>query len=201
MIFLFHLSFLGDEEQVEMPYTVGERNGTKQYICTWCQKPFTFKHNFAQHYRHVHLKMRPKLRACYLCPVKVPTYMRAKHLEEAHGVPMPQCNACGKKFAFPFQVTQHQKAYHMNERDYACTVCDMRFTVPSKLAHHALKHSSIRPYQCEYCDKAFRWKKNLKTHVMAHLNDKRHVCFVCSEAFVQSSSLKYHITKKHPELA
>lgn len=59
---------------------------------------------FAQHYKHVHLKLRPKLRACYLCEVKVPGHMRRRHMEEAHGVPRPQCNACGKKFAFPFQV-------------------------------------------------------------------------------------------------
>ncbi|XP_028163006.1 zinc finger protein 425-like isoform X7 [Ostrinia furnacalis] len=191
----------GCADQKLMPYILKENDGVKEFICSWCRKPFGKLGLFSQHYRDVHLKKRPKLYGCYLCPAKVRTYLRTKHLEEAHGIPRPQCLACGKKFAFPFQVIQHQKLDHMNEKLYSCTECDMQFKNQSYLKRHLPSHSSERPYQCQYCDKTFKWKKNLTSHHMMHLNDKRHFCYVCDAAFVQSSSLKYHLMKKHPDFA
>nr|XP_032526293.1 gastrula zinc finger protein XlCGF8.2DB-like [Danaus plexippus plexippus] len=174
-------------------------DGTKDFTCTICQHVFKKRQNFSQHYKHVHLKQRPKLRSCHMCDVKVPAYMRAFHMEE-HGLPAPSCGACGKKFSYPFQVLQHQKYYHMGERKFACEFCDLRFRSRYGLTKHTIKHTGERSFKCDFCDKGFKWKNNLRIHLMMHLNDKRHVCTVCEEAFVQTSSLKYHIVKRHPDL-
>ncbi|CAG5057435.1 unnamed protein product [Parnassius apollo] len=152
-----------------------------------------------QHYLHVHLKLRPKLRTCHVCGVKFAPHLRAEHFEKAHGVPAPSCGACGKKFAYPNLMLRHQKLYHMGEKKYSCNICDMAFKTRSDLTKHAVKHLDVRTFKCEFCDKSFKWKHSLNVHIRMHLNDKRHVCEVCQEAFVQQSSLKYHIVKKHPE--
>ncbi|KAG6460257.1 hypothetical protein O3G_MSEX011883 [Manduca sexta] len=153
-----------------------------------------------QHHRHVHLKLRPKLRSCCHCGVKVAGHLRAAHLEQAHGVPAPACGACGKKFNYPNQVLRHQKHFHMGEKSFKCQSCDMMFSSQANLTQHAIKHSTQREHKCEYCGKAFKWRKNLTTHIMMHLNNRRHVCSACDERFVQQTSLKYHITKRHPEM-
>lgn len=135
-----------------------------------------------------------------MCDVKVPAYLRAAHLEEAHGIPAPTCGACGKKFGYPNQVLRHQKNFHMGEKRFRCRHCDMMFSSQANLTQHEIKHSEERGHKCEYCGKAFKWRKNLRTHIMMHLDDRRHICSVCNEGFVQQTSLKYHITKRHPEM-
>ncbi|XP_038221015.1 zinc finger protein 32-like isoform X1 [Zerene cesonia] len=174
-----------------------EQDGTPLWQCVDCGRDFKKRDNFAQHYKFVHLKLRPKLRSCHLCNEKVPTQNRPFHMEAAHGLPAPSCGACGKKFAFPNQVLRHQKAYHMGEKQYKCAVCDMQFASNALLVTHSIKHTALRPHRCGYCEKTFRWKKNLKTHVHMHLDVRKHVCRVCDESFVQQSSLKYHMTKRH----
>ncbi|CAG4958918.1 unnamed protein product [Colias eurytheme] len=176
-----------------------EEDGIIVWQCVDCGRNFKKRDHFSQHYKFVHLKMRPKLRSCHLCNEKVPTQNRPFHMEIAHGLPAPSCGACGKKFAFPNQVLRHQKAYHMGEKRFTCTICDMKFASNSLLMTHTIKHTALRPYKCSYCEKSFRWKKNLKTHVHMHLDVRNHVCRICGESFVQQSSLKYHMTKRHLE--
>ncbi|CAH2251278.1 jg5975 [Pararge aegeria aegeria] len=172
-------------------------DGSSQFACKHCAGVFRTNNCFTQHYKQVHLKERPRLRACHLCDVKVPGYMRAFHMEQ-HGLPAPTCGSCGKKFAYPHQVLRHQKIYHMGEKNFPCNTCHLKFASNHALKYHERTHSSHKPFGCEYCKKCFRWKKSLKTHVMIHLGVKNHQCSICKAAFVQQSSLKYHITKKHP---
>ncbi|XP_039762464.1 zinc finger protein 701-like isoform X15 [Pararge aegeria] len=174
-------------------------DGMKTFTCNVCDKTFKKRQLFAQHFKQVHLKQRPKLRGCHLCDVKVPTHMRAFHMEE-HGLPAPFCAACGKKFAQKSQVLRHQKFYHMGESKYRCEPCDLSFIHNYALRRHMAKHKPDKPFKCNVCDKSFRWKKNLHTHVMIHGNVRPHVCKVCDEAFVQTSSLKYHMSKRHPNI-
>ncbi|XP_047518959.1 oocyte zinc finger protein XlCOF15-like [Pieris napi] len=175
-------------------------NGTTVWQCADCDRNFKRRDLLSQHYKHVHLKQRPKLRSCHLCPEKVPTQCRPFHMEKAHGLPLPTCGACGKKFAFPNQVLRHQKVYHMGEKQFTCAICEMKFVSNGLLLKHSIIHTGLRPYKCSYCDKSFRWKKNLKTHIYMHLDVRKHVCSICNESFVQQSSLKYHITKRHTEM-
>ncbi|XP_023939893.2 zinc finger protein 287 isoform X4 [Bicyclus anynana] len=178
--------------------TTKDDDGKTIYQCNVCSKQFKKRPNFSQHYRTVHLKQRLKLRSCHLCEVKVPSWMRAFHMEEKHGLPAPSCGACGKKFAFPWKVLRHQKFHHMGESDFCCNVCNMSFISRSKLEDHQKKHEPERPFECEVCHKRFRWPNNLKTHMNIHLNNKPHVCKICGGAFSQQSSLSYHIKRHHP---
>lgn len=195
--FIMYIFFPGSQE---MKFIKAIENGTTLWQCVDCERNFKKRDLFAQHYKFVHLKQRPKLRSCHLCSEKVPTQCRPFHMEQVHGIPLPTCGACGKKFAFPNQVLRHQRTYHMGEKQFTCAICDMKFITKTLLSNHSIIHTALRPYQCSYCDKSFRWKKNLKTHIFMHLDVRKHVCQICNESFVQQSSLKYHITKRHTEI-
>ncbi|XP_069363830.1 zinc finger protein weckle-like isoform X26 [Maniola hyperantus] len=186
------------EEKEEFTLTA-EADGTEKFTCKACGKSFNLKPLFIQHYRHVHLKLRPKLRGCHLCSDKVPSHLRTFHMEKCHGQPAPSCGACGKKFAYPARLLQHQKFYHMGESDYRCEPCNLKFKSRSKYKYHLVKHGDVKAYKCELCDKSFKWKSGLNCHMLIHKNIRRHVCHICQESFVQHTSLKYHLTKKHPE--
>ncbi|XP_047518313.1 zinc finger protein 652-like isoform X4 [Pieris napi] len=150
-----------------------EEDGSHTYTCKICSNTYKRKDSIKQHYRHVHLKQRPRLHGCYYCPEKVRAYLRAQHMEEVHGIPAPTCGACGKKFAFPFQVVKHQKTFHMGERNFVCPVCNMSFGTKPNLRQHVIKHTTERPFKCDFCDEAFKWKKHLRRHVAGHLHKKR----------------------------
>ncbi|XP_045530650.1 zinc finger protein 652-like isoform X6 [Pieris brassicae] len=150
-----------------------EEDGSQTYTCKICSNTYKRKDSIKQHYRHVHLKQRPRLHGCYYCPEKVRAYLRAQHMEEVHGIPAPTCGACGKKFAFPFQVVKHQKTFHMGERNFVCPVCNMSFGTKPNLRQHVIKHTTERPFKCDFCDEAFKWKKHLRRHMAGHLHKKR----------------------------
>ncbi|CAH0730181.1 unnamed protein product, partial [Brenthis ino] len=154
-------------------YTLKEDCDGTQYICKICSNSYKKRDFFKQHYRHVHLKQRPKLIGCYYCAEKVTAHMRASHLERVHGVPAPTCGACGKKFSYPFQVLRHQKTYHMGEKKYVCKICDKTFATSGNLAQHEVKHSSDRPFKCDFCEETFKWKKHLRRHVLIHMSRKQ----------------------------
>ncbi|XP_022125724.2 zinc finger protein 184 isoform X4 [Pieris rapae] len=164
-----------DTERKESEYcsTLLEEDGSQTYTCKICSNTYKRKDSIKQHYRHVHLKQRPRLHGCYYCTEKVRAYLRAQHMEEVHGIPAPTCGACGKKFAFPFQVVKHQKTFHMGERNFVCPVCNMRFGTKANLRQHVIKHTTERPFKCDFCDEAFKWKKHLRRHMAGHLYKKR----------------------------
>ncbi|XP_041968593.1 zinc finger protein 91-like isoform X5 [Aricia agestis] len=174
-------------------------DGATVFSCKICQRVFMQKKYVLQHYNDVHLKKRRHLRSCYLCDVCVPQHLRPQHMEEAHGVPMPKCNACGKKFPHPFKLLHHQRTFHMGELNYECEVCHKKFGSVAYLNKHSVIHRTERPFKCEFCDKTFKASKNLRIHMKIHLDDRRYACKSCGERFVQSSSLKYHMKKRHPE--
>ncbi|CAH2251283.1 jg5977 [Pararge aegeria aegeria] len=194
-----HSASYQDDVNEEYALTV-EADGTQTFTCRVCDKSFNQRKYVHQHHRQVHLKLRPKLRGCHLCDVKVPTHQRTYHMEEVHGLPAPSCGACGKRFAFPWLVLRHQKFHHMGESKYRCEPCNLTFIGRSKYMHHQTKHADVKAFKCAICDKEFKWRSGLKTHMLIHNNIRRHVCKICQDAFVQQSSLKYHVLKKHPEM-
>ncbi|XP_041989232.1 zinc finger protein OZF-like [Aricia agestis] len=190
---------LGEQED-DPRYTITtNEDGATVFSCKICQKVFKKKDFVKQHHKEVHLKKRRLLRTCYLCDVLVPGSKRPAHMEEAHGVPMPKCNACDRKFAYQFRLLRHQRTFHMGERNYECDVCHKKFGDNARLNKHLVLHRPERPFECNVCDKSFKTAKYLRTHMKIHLDDRRYVCKLCGERFVQTSSLKYHMKKRHPE--
>ncbi|XP_073963979.1 uncharacterized protein isoform X6 [Choristoneura fumiferana] len=173
------------------------RTADDRYDCNHCDKTFVSQPLVSQHYRFVHQKKRPRERKCPHCDARVPGYLRAYHLEEAHGIPAPKCGVCNKKFRYPCHVVQHQKKVHMGEKTVACEICSKSFFNNLSLRLHMVTHSTEKKFKCGQCEREFRWENNLKDHMKIHTGDKRYVCVVCEKAFVQKSTLKQHVMRNH----
>ncbi|XP_052757183.1 zinc finger protein 93-like isoform X4 [Galleria mellonella] len=186
----------------------GEKKGEKtgdyyvyiddRFTCKTCGRSFSSQPLVSQHYRFVHLKRRPRDRKCPYCDQRVPGYLRAYHLEEAHNIPAPKCGVCNKKFRYPHNVLQHQKKVHMGEKTVICQICDKGFFSTLSLRLHMTTHNDAKRFKCSVCGREFRWLNNLKDHLKIHTGDKRYVCKVCAKAFVQKSTLKQHGVRNHP---
>ncbi|XP_045781755.1 zinc finger protein 497-like isoform X16 [Maniola jurtina] len=173
--------------------------GTRIYICDVCKRVFRRRNCFTRHFKAVHLGKRPQSKRCRICKVQVSKYKRAYHMEESHGIPAPSCGACGRKFAFPGEVLEHQKFFHMGESDYRCEPCNLKFSSRRNYNRHLVKHTDVRKFKCQVCPKAFKYKGNFRTHMLIHNNIRPHVCKFCQAAFTQSSTLRGHQIAKHPE--
>ncbi|XP_073963980.1 uncharacterized protein isoform X7 [Choristoneura fumiferana] len=190
----------GETDSIEVCTITQDADGLETFTCHDCDRPFFTKDTFAQHYKHIHLKLRPSTYPCPICEEPVFPHKRSQHMESKHGRPAPTCNICGKKFPQPHFVLRHQRTVHMGEKNYRCDQCDKSFPEKRYLERHALAHMDIRNFACDLCGKRFKWKKNLYTHMDIHMNVRRHVCAVCGETFVQLSSLNYHMYSRHPEV-
>ncbi|XP_073964009.1 longitudinals lacking protein, isoforms N/O/W/X/Y-like [Choristoneura fumiferana] len=176
-----------------------EDDGSKTFSCNTCGNTFKQRQYFRLHYKHVHLKQRPKTRPCTICGAQLTPHKHARHLEQVHGKPAPSCGACGRKFSFPFEVIRHQKTFHMGEKHFQCDKCSMTFSHKKNLNLHIMKHQDVKNFKCKLCGKAFKWRNNLTEHEKTHVKIKKHVCGVCEAAFVKHRSLQHHVKLRHPE--
>ncbi|KAI8427110.1 hypothetical protein MSG28_014738 [Choristoneura fumiferana] len=193
----------GHEDGIASFCTTAENDGTKEYTCVVCERVFKKWAHFSQHYRHVHLKQRRKTYPCVVCGEELYPWLKSKHMEEAHGWPAPTCELCGRKFAYPHQLSNHHKQFHLKLKEYKCTECEKSFPSLKNLKRHMGIHTDAKDYACAFCSKGFKSVKMLKEHTQIHLNDKlekKHGCSHCDAAFVQSGSLKRHMKKQHPDV-
>lgn len=84
----------------------------------------------------------------------------------------------------------------------ACPVCQMQFTDPKMLIHHAGEHGASkykflreRPFKCDKCCKAFYTHERLQRHILCHGDEstKPLQCDVCYKRFMNNSALSCHI--------
>ncbi|XP_023939878.2 zinc finger protein 320 isoform X2 [Bicyclus anynana] len=173
-------------------------DGTQSYMCNKCGKCYKTSTQVRVHNTSVHLMNARQYNCCKLCKAPVKIGERASHMEAVHGVPVPTCGACGKKFPNTCLLLRHQKFFHMRERDYKCDKCDYASLTAFHLNMHKMSHEEERPFVCEVCNKAYKWKSVLRRHMLIHLNIRAHVCPACGQSFVQKSSLRYHVSRRHP---
>ncbi|GAB5371878.1 hypothetical protein AAMO2058_001617800 [Amorphochlora amoebiformis] len=95
----------------------------------------------------------------------------------------------------------------VEQKPFACPVCNMRFAKLDVLKEHILqgKHNagsssnpfSLRPFVCPLCSKSFDNKYNLKRHMMIHTGEKPYGCEICGKRFNQRSTYNHHKKRMH----
>ncbi|XP_052745818.1 zinc finger protein 267-like [Bicyclus anynana] len=164
---------------VKVPaYTVRTAaDGSAEYACKHCPGVFRSNNCFSQHYKQVHLKERPKLRACHLCDVKVPAYTVRT---AADGSAEYACKHCPGVFRSNNCFSQHYKQVHLKERPKlrACHLCDVK--VPAYTVRTAADGSA--EYACKHCPGVFRSNNCFSQHYkQVHLKErpKLRACHLC----------------------
>ncbi|XP_069363820.1 zinc finger protein 652-like isoform X16 [Maniola hyperantus] len=175
-----------------------EEDGISTFTCNVCSKVWKKRNSFSQHYRQVHLKLT--LRRCRFCDKRFTKSKLACHMEKKHGVPMPSCGACGRKFAKKYLVLEHQKFFHLGESKHRCDLCDKLFLDSGRLNKHMIKHKPEKPFICDICQKGFKAKEHLQRHIMIHDNVKPYACQMCQKTFVQKGNWKTHMMMRHPNI-
>lgn len=176
-------------------------HATGSFKCDYCGKEFETLRKKKSHEKSVHI-FANLLSKCGYCSMKFNSHVvKEKHLREIHGVKFPviKCNACDRTFQNKYALTNHTKNYHLMERPYKCTECEMSFYGAAQLDLHMVKHTGQKDFKCDMCHKSFGRKKTLVEHIRIHLNDRRFKCDHCGQKFVQKCSWRGHMRSKHGE--
>lgn len=133
---------------------------------------------------------------------------------------MYECNDCGHKLSSIRSIIRHTRAKHLNEKPFACHICDKAFAIQSQLTrhvkdhispphftceqcgrifssrqghhYHQLDHAGIKPHKCSVCGKAFRNKTDMVNHERIHSGDRPFTCELCGKSFVEKGALRKH---------
>ncbi|EDS41371.1 conserved hypothetical protein [Culex quinquefasciatus] len=83
---------------------------------------------------------------------------------------LPTCSICQREFKSKSILYRHRQTHF--EKNFACTLCDKRFSSNYQLNIHVQRHKQPKDHKCQHCDKAFYNASDLKVHVNQHLGIK-----------------------------
>ncbi|CAG4958896.1 unnamed protein product [Colias eurytheme] len=150
----------------------GHKKGT--FECTQCTEVFDTVRKMKQHIRKVHNGSLPH--KCGYCNERFKeNFHKNEHLAKVHGIvgPAIKCQACDRTFATQQTWLLHTKKYHLMQRQYKCSRCEMDFFSKRELNDHMVKHTGTREYRCEICFKCYGRLKTLKEHLRRLHPDER----------------------------
>ncbi|CAI2168860.1 11479_t:CDS:1 [Funneliformis geosporum] len=91
----------------------------------------------------------------------------------------------------------------LNEKRFACPICNRRFTRKFNMQTHQLTHEvdRVKPFLCSYpdCEHRFTRKHDLKRHIYGihELPEHEFKCFNCSRTFTRKDACKRHSLTCH----
>ena len=196
--------------------------------CKICSKLFHRKHMV----NHLRTHNSSRQFECNLCGKAfknsgaLKTHMKT-HLPEDEQDVYP-CDICGKKITTKAGLKVHIQAVHLNEREFECDMCDLKFLTACQLKYHQTAHSDDRPFLCDQCDASFKRKKALREHIMSthegtfrfncphcdarynnkqlfdghvrsHTGEKPFNCSICGKGFSKARTMRNHERIHLPE--
>ena len=107
-------------------------------------------------------------------------------------IPPCYCDVCGKVYSNPSALARH-KYVHNQEKPYACTDCDERFSFQSELTSHRMKHRTTNAFRCMFhnCGKEFKRMSELNSQVVIH-SGIIHSCTKCDYTTNNPRQLRDH---------
>lgn len=109
------------------------------------------------------------------------------------------CVECDKNFVKSCYLTQHNKTFHVGEKNHKCVRCGKRFETEQGMEEHVAKHGGDKPFKCQQCPKAFNHKTDLRRHMCLHSGSKPYACNLCGKGFIRKDHMVKHMdthTKK-----
>ncbi|XP_050676683.1 zinc finger protein 675-like isoform X6 [Leptidea sinapis] len=169
------------------------------FKCGFCDNVYVSMKSKKLHERNVHTRSK-LIYKCGGCGEMFHSNESKKiHLRKVHNVVSKslKCAACEKLFQSQKSLRIHVQRDHLVERNFECSMCDMKFFEKQEMILHMVKHSGEKLFQCDVCKKSYGRKKTLREHIRIHLDDRRFKCQYCDKAFVQKCSWRGHMRSKH----
>lgn len=164
------------------------------FPCSKCNKVFKSAVYRSNHIRVTHLKHL--LRICPYCPERFNSnYNRTKHIRIAHNpnTELFKCETCGKGFDLKYHLRLHIRSVHLQERNFECNVCHLRFFNNYTLSRHMKTHTGDYQFKCQVCGKGYSTKFRLREHCKTH----NAVCYSCGTDCRDHDSLAAHVNEVH----
>lgn len=164
------------------------------FPCSKCNKVFKSAVYRSNHIRVTHLKHL--LRICPYCPERFNSnYNRTKHIRIAHkpNTELFKCETCGKGFDLKYHLRLHIRSVHLQERNFECNVCHLRFFNNYTLSRHMKTHTGDYQFKCQVCGKGYSTKFRLREHCKTH----NVVCYSCGTDCRDHESLTAHVNEVH----
>lgn len=174
----------------------------RQFQCHLCDKAFSRRSQFQEHFKRSHKNARPGNFECSVCKKVFKNRDNLLQHQRTHSGEKPyECGVCHKRFNHSSYINIHMRT-HTKERPFACSICDKDFISRSKLTAHTKAHNGIRPHKCSECDRTFRTPADMRNHYRAeHTNERPFECMICGNNFAKQKLLNQHLflhqVKKH----
>ncbi|VDM04767.1 unnamed protein product [Schistocephalus solidus] len=143
----------------------------KDFICTYCNKPFETHDKMQEHIATDH--QTKKLFECAYCDLKF-------------------SKACDRK--------QHIYDVHPDKPKFVCNVCSKRLITQKEFCKHRREHSDapVQTYNCDHCTDSFTDPFHLLCHLRAtHTELEIHACEYCSQLFNTDAEVQEHTKEAH----
>lgn len=178
-------------------------SGVKRFECQVCHKAFKQQAHLNTHLL-IHEGRRP-----HRCPHCDHSFLQVTHLKRhlvTHGGSCLPCAICGRRFAFPSDLSAHVAKHHPPPllrtsagapappaHRLQCEVCERLFQYPSQLRDHMLVHTQVRRFACPDCGMRFMKEHHLRNHLVTHSPVKPFPCPVCGRAFSLKANMERHV--------
>lgn len=174
----------------------------RQFQCHLCDKSFSRRSQFQDHFKRAHKNASPGNFECSVCKKLFKNRDNLLQHQRIHSGEKPyECTVCHKRFNHSSYINIHMRT-HTKERPFACSICDKDFISRSKLTAHMKAHNDIRPHKCSECHRTFRTPADMRNHFRAeHTNERPFECMICGNDFAKQKLLNQHLflhqVKKH----
>ncbi|XP_059609050.1 transcription factor grauzone-like [Phlebotomus argentipes] len=154
-----------------------------------------------------HFRAKHKRRGFVVCcgkKLKAPLYLQM-HMQDHIQPVKHQCSVCLKFYKTTETLAKHKILVHtpVEEREFACDKCPLRFAVAAALKAHLINHTAPedRKHICETCGQAFVTSHVLTEHVRRkHENSRNLVCEICAKVYRTKSLFEKHMAEHKSQL-
>lgn len=182
---------------------------TKLYSCRYCTQKFKRVSHLKRHlFRHNEYKP-------YTCEICAKQFKRDDHLlrhQKSHYSEKPfQCELCPKVFWRNDQLKDHMERRHpggcdsklLNEKKFACSLCEKRFTTEKYRDTHEKAHSirkKRKELKCKACLTEFETEEEVVQHQKDNIECvKKYLCAECGQRFSKKNYLVVHLRRHRGE--
>lgn len=161
----------------------------RQFLCNQCGKAFQ-KMSTLKNHLTVHTGERKY--ACLQCnKMFTQRHTLVEHMR-LHNNDKLKCKICEKTYSTLSSYKRHTADKHIEEKPFACTICDKKFAVSYRLHSHMRNHTD-RTFPCSDCKKSFRTKSLQMLHIRrVHMGEREIECEDCGERFFNQGGLRTH---------